>query len=222
MSVSLATIYANVLKDLGLNSADTTWQSRATRWINKSLDKVQFFIPNAELLQESTETITTTADDPTDALDANFFELLSVRNDTEGSVVEVFPRVEFERRHPDPSSEETGAPVECTIEWNVSTGGHYIRWSPTPDDAYTMYIVQRVYHPALSGAQSLLYNKLETAIEDWAIYEGSLVVFPDNEFVNYRAELKARAIETMKAISQVFNAQKPNERNIPVRMKKYA
>ena len=65
-----------------------------------------------------------------------------------------------------------------------------------------------------------MYSKLETALEDWAIYEGSLVVFPDNEFVNYRAELKARANEAMSGISNLLTAQKPSPKQIPIQMKK--
>jgi len=72
MSVTLSTIRENVLKGLMVNSSDSTLQSRATRWINKSLDKIQFYIPEAEFLQNSNTALTTVADQATYSLPGRF------------------------------------------------------------------------------------------------------------------------------------------------------
>ena len=219
-SVALSTIYANVLKDLGLNSSDTTWQARATRWTNKALDKAQSFIPIAEFMQNSNAYIATVADQATYSLPADFLQMLHLRDDNNSTTLNELTHGQFDRNHPDPSTESTGKPYEYTLEYDISTGVHILRLAAIPDDAYTLYATMRTFHPTLSGSQDLMYSKLETALEDWAIFEGSLVVFPDNEFVNYRAELKARANESMSGIANLLTMQKPSPRQIPVQMKK--
>lgn len=220
MSVALSTIYTNVLKDLGINSSDTTWQNRATWWIKKALDKAEFFFPMAEFLQNSNASISTVADQATYSLPSDFFQLLHIRDDNNSTHLDILDHDEFDRNHPDPSSESTGRPSECTLEFDISSGVHILRLAPIPDDAYTIYATMRTFHPTLSGSQDLMFTKLETPLTDWAIYEGSLVVYPDNEFVNYRNELKARAIDSMGGISNILAMQKPSQPNIPTVLKK--
>ena len=220
-SVSLATIYANVLKDLGLNSADTTFQARATRWINKALDKAMAMNPSAEIFQISNATISTVADTATYDLPTTFIKLKHIRDDNNSTEIEILSHEQFDDRHPDPSSESTSPPKECTLEFDVSTGVHVLRLAPIPDDAYTLYYTAASFHTALSGSQALMYPKLETALEDWAIWEGSLVVYPENEYVNLRNELKQRAGESMMLWSGMMNYQKPAPKQIRTQMKRY-
>ena len=220
MSVSLATIYANVLKDLGLNSSDSTMQSRATRWVNKALDKALMYNPMSEFVQISNATISTVADTPTYSLPAGFMDLLHIRNDTSAWEIEIRAHGQFDRAHPDPSSETTDSPSECTLEFDIDNNVHKLRLAPIPDDVYTLYYTYRKFHPALSGSQDLEFDKFETALEDWAIWEGSLVVFPDNEYAQYRMELRSRANESMKLLSQFQSAQRPAPRNIPIQLKR--
>lgn len=220
MSVSLATIYANVLKDLGLNSDSSQWQGRATRWINKGLDKIQAQNPTFEFMQNSNMSIATVADQATYSLPTDFLTLLHIRDDTNETKLDILTHGEFDRNHPDPSSESTGEPYECTLEFDISSGVHILRLAAIPDAAYTLYATIRRWHPTLSGAQALMADKLETALEDWAIYEGSLVVFPDAEFTNYRAELRGRAMESVQIISGALNTQKPHPRQIPICLKR--
>lgn len=220
MTVSLATIYSNVLKDLGLNSADSTWQTRATRWINKALDKVTMVAPNAEFLQNSYMSIDTVADQATYSLPSDFIELLSLRDDNNETNIEILSHGEFDKRHLDPSGEDTDPPSECTLEFDTSSGGHMLRLAPIPDAAYTLYATMRTFHPALSGSQALLWPKLETALEDWAIYEGALVVHIFPEMANYRLELKERAKESVELVAGLLNTQKPSPRQIPTVLKK--
>ena len=220
MSVSLSTIYANVLKDLGLNSSDSTWQARATRWINKALDKATMLNPGSEFVQISNATISASDGTATYNLPTGFISLLHIRNDTSAWEIKIRSHGEFDRAHPDPSSEAEDSPSECTLEFDIDNNVHVLRVAPIPDDDYTLYYTYRKFHPALAGDQDLEYDKFETALEDWAIWEGSLVVFPDNEFVNYRNELRSRATESMKLLSQLVNFQKPAPRNIPIQLKR--
>lgn len=220
MSVALSTIYANVLKDLGLNSSDSTWQGRATRWINKALDKIEAKNPDAEFLQNSNSTLATVADQATYSMPSDFLILRHIRDDGNSNHLNILSHEEFDRRHPDPSSETTDQPADCTLEFDISSGVHILRLAPIPDDEYNLYATFSTFHPTLSGSQNLMWNKLETALEDWAIWEGCLVVFPDAEFTNYRAELKQRANESVMLVSGLLSAQRPHPINIPVRMKK--
>jgi hypothetical protein len=220
MTVSLATIYDNVLKDLGLNSSDSTWQGRATRWINKALDKITMVCPNAEFLQNSYVSINTVADQPTYSMPSDFFELLSLRDDDNKTDIEILTHGEFDRRHLDPSGEDTNPPIHCTLEFDTSSGVAVMRLAPIPDDAYTLYATMRTFHPTLSGSQVLVWDKLQTALEDQAIYEGSLVVFPDAEFANYRLELKERGGESIRLVAGLLNSQKPAPARIPTVLKR--
>ena len=220
MSVTLATIYGNVLKDLGVNSSDTLWIARATRWLNKALDKAQATNPNAEFMQNSNTYISTVDGQATYSLPTDFLSLKHLRDDTSATEIDILSHEVFDDKHLDPSSESEGPPIECTLEFDISSGVHILRLAPIPDAVYVLYATMITFHPALSGAQSLMYSKLETALEDWAIWEGSLVTHPDNEFAQFRMELKSRANESMAMWSGLMNMQKPHPQTIPVKMKK--
>ena len=221
MSVTLSDIRDNVLKDLGLDSANSTLQTRAARWINKTLDKLQGYAPEAEFMQKSEKKLSTVADQATYSLPSTFLQLLALRDDTSATAIKIVNREQFDRNHPDPSSESTGSPNEATLEYDLDGAVHIIRLAPIPDDEYDLYAIFRQFHPALSGSQDLEYDKLQTALEDGAIYHGSLIVYLDAEYANYRAELKAQWLESAQNIGQIFAIQKPQTRNIPVILQRY-
>jgi hypothetical protein len=219
MTVSSATIQANILKELSVDSTNAVLLARALRWMNKAMDKFQGYIVESEFLQKSESSLNTIADQATYAMPSDFFDILSLRDDNNNTIIEKITREEFDRRHPDPSGESTGKPYEYTLEYDRSSGVSIIRLSLIPDDAYTLYAVTRNWHPTLTAGQGLIYDKLETAIEEGGIYHGALSLYSDPEYANYRAELKANWLEAVQNLSQILEMQKPKPSQIPVRLR---
>lgn len=220
MSVTLATIYGNALSTLGVSSSDSKFQTRCTRWINKTLDKIQFYAPEAEFLQNSEVTLATVADQETYSMPTDFMQLLTLRDDDNATEIKILDRELFDKLHPDPSGESTGKPYECTLEFDISSGVHILRLAAIPDDAYDLFATFRRFHPAISASQNLMYDKLETALEDGAVYHGALELYPDAEYTQFRAELKANWLESAQAISQIFAIQKPRRPQIPMMLRR--
>ncbi len=220
MSVTLETIRDNVMKDLGIDSENSTLQSRANRWINKALDKLQGYVPEAEFMQKTEKKLTTVADQATYSLPTTFLQLLGLRDDTSVTAIKILDAQAFDREHLDPSDEDTGEPTECRLEYDLDNGYHVLRLAPIPDDEYDLYAIFRQFHPALSGSQDLGYDKIQTVLEDGGTYFGAMVLYPDSEYAQYRAELKSTWLDAIQNISQIFAIQKPHPRNIPVRLKK--
>jgi len=216
------TIRTNVLKALRLDSANSTMQDRALHWMNKALDKIQAYVPQAEFMKKSERTITTVASQATYALPTDFIKMLSLRDDTNQTIIDPVIREEFDRRHPDPSSESTGKPYEYTLEYDNTQdpGLHYMRLALIPDSAYMLYAVMQVWHPDLSAVQNPAYTKLETAIEDMAIAEGCMEVYAEPEFAQLRQEFKLSAQDSVRLVERIFNSQTTIPRNIITRMRR--
>ena len=210
------TIQENILKELGLPSDNSLLLGRALRWINKTLDKLQTYVPEAEFLQTSEIKLTLVADKATYALPTDFFQLLQVRSDTDLIILNMLTREKFDREHPDPSGEETGNPSDCTFEYDRSSNRHIIRLAPIPDSTDIYYAIMRRWHPSLSSSQDVQWDKLETVLEDGGIYHGSLSIYADPEYAQLRAELKANWLEAAQGISQILALQKPKPAQIPV------
>jgi hypothetical protein len=146
----------------------------------------------------------------------NFFYLGQMRIDSESRILEMRTREEFDRLHPDPANEDEDVPYDITLEYDRNNGRHVLRFAPIPDSAYVCHGILRRWHPSLSSSQNLQYDKLETAIENGGIYEGSMSVYADPEYTQYRAELKQRWLESVQGLQQILNMQKPKPRQIPV------
>jgi hypothetical protein len=215
-----STIQANILKELGLDSADTTLLARALIWANEALDTIQEYIPGAEFLQKSESYIACVADQATYALPSDFFQLLTLRDDDNSTSIEIITREEFDRRHTDPSSESTGKPYECCLEYDRTNTRHIVRVARIPDDTYTMYATMRNWHPALSASQNPYVDKLENAIKRGGMYYGSFFVYPDPEWNQLRADFERVFLNKVQSLSQILNIQKPHPPQIPVVMKK--
>jgi len=220
MTILTETIQKNVLRELGLNPADTTMQSRALRWINKSLDKLQGFIPDMEFLKTSEIEITLVDGQATYAMPADFFSMTQIRIDSETRILDEFPRAEFDRRHPDPDNETEDVPSDYTFEYDRQNGRHIIRFGPIPDSAYVCHGILKRWHPALTSSQNIQSDKLETVIEEGAIWEGSKSVYADPEYTQYRMELKTSWLESSQSFQQIMAMQKPRPKQIRVVLKK--
>ncbi len=210
------TIQQNVLSDLGLPTDNSTLQGRALRWLNKTLDKLQTYVPEAEFLQTSEIELTLVVNQATYALPADFFHLLQLRSDTDSIILNVLTREKFDREHPNPSREDPGSPRDVTLEYDRSSNRNIIRIGPAPDNADTYYAIMRRWHPSLSSSQDVQWDKLETVLEEGAFYHGALVIYADPEYTQYRAELKTNWLESAQGISQILALQKPNPSQIPV------
>lgn len=218
---STATLQANVLKRLRMNSADTALLARALVWLNYAMDMVQGYLPEAEYLQKSEMTIATVTSTALYALPSDFFQLMSLRDDSNKTVIDIITREQFERNHPDPSTESTARPYEATLEFDRSTspGTHILRLAAIPDDTYNLYAVMRCFHPALSGSQDTIWAKLQMILESGAAYYGAMELWADNEFSAYRQELKNEWLNATKAISQIMAMQRPRPTRIRTVMK---
>ena len=219
MTVSSSTIQANILKELSVDSTNSTLLDRALRWMNKSMDKFQGFIIEAEFLQKSEIKLTTIADQATYALPDDFFDFLSLRDQTNKTTIRPRTIEEFNRVHTDPSTEATGKSYEYTLEYDRSAARHILRLALIPDDAYELHAVMRNWHPALTSGQGLIYDKLETAIEEGGIYHGAMSLYSDPEYAQYRSELKSNWLEAVQNLSQILEKQKPKPAQIPIRLK---
>ena len=222
MATATATIQQNVLRGLGIPYNDTVMLDRALRWLNKTLDKIQGFMPDVEFLQVSEMPLTLVVGQATYALPSDFmaFSQPQIRNDSEGIIINIIPRDEFDRLHPDPSSESNAPTSDATLEYDRDNNRHILRFCPAPDATDVVYAVMRRWHPLLSSGQNVIYDKLETALEDGAIYHGGLEVFSAPEYVNYRQELKSQWLEAVQGLQQVFAIQKPHRPQIPTVLKK--
>lgn len=220
MTVSTINMQKNVLRELGLNPDDTTMQGRALRWLNKALDKVQGFMPDMEFLKTAEIAITLVDGQATYVMPTDFFAMTGLRIDEEDMILEEFPREEFDRRHPDPANEEEDVPSDYTFEYDRTSGRHVIRLGPIPDDAYDCHGILKRWHPALSGSQDIQYDKLETVLEEGAIWEGSKSVYADPEYTQYRAELKQSWLESSQSFQQIMAMSKPRSKQIPVVLRK--
>ncbi len=222
-ATTTAVLQANVLKKLQMDYADSTLLARALQWLNEALDMVQGYIPEAEFLQKSEIRIATVADQSSYALPSDFFQLLELRDDTNKTMLEMLAREQFDRNHPDPSSEDTGKPYEYSLEFDRSTdpGTHILRLAAIPDDAYTLYAVMRAFHPDLANAgQTITWEKLQTPLENMAAYYGAMEFYKGNEHLRWRAELNQRGLTGLQNIRQLLMIQKPHRRQIPVVMRK--
>ncbi len=222
-ATTTAVMQADVLKRLQLDYTDSTLLARALDWLNKSLDRAQGYLPEAEFLQKSEIQISCVADQATYALPDNFMQLISLRDDDNGTHLEMLNREQFDRNHPDPSSEDTGAPYEFSLEFDRSTdpGTNIIRLAAIPDDTYTLYAIMRCFHPDLAnGAQTILWQKLRFTLEDTATHLGSLEFYKGREHAQWRSELKGDSIESLQNIRQLLMIQKPHGRQIPVQMRR--
>ena len=218
--MTTSSMQTSVLDVLGVDSTDTYLLARALKWLQKSYDKLIAFVPEAEYLQKSENYLTTVADQATYALPSDFFQLLSLRDDTNSTIIDVITREQFDRNHPDPSGESTSKPYECTTEYDRVNKRHVIRLAAIPDDAYVLYAVMRCWPPALSSSVDPLHYKLETTLEEGGVYHGSLETHADAEYTNYRAELKTNWLEAVEGISQIFNVQKPSPPQVPEKLRK--
>jgi len=216
-----STIQANILKDLEVDSTSSTLLARALRWMNIAMDFITGEIPNAEFLKSSESYITTVADQATYSMPSDFFDLITLRDDTSGDgQLEILDRAEFDLRHPDPSSEDTDAPTEVTLEYNPSSAVHEMRLAPIPDDAYVLYAAMRRFHPDLATDQNPTWTKLETALQLGGVWQGSLKLYPDPEYAQIRAENKDAFLMAISGIKRILMLQAPKPNRIPVRMRR--
>lgn len=218
MAISTGTVQQNVIKALGMNYSDTVLQARALRWLNKALDRIQMYIPEAEFLQVADMPLTLVVDQATYVLPSDFFQLLSLRNDTEGTIIYPMDRRDFDKAHPDPSSEDSGVPSDLTLEYDRTDARHVMRIAPPADSADVCYATMRRWHSTLASGTNLLYDKLELALENGGIYEGSMEIYADQEYAQLRGEYKQNFLETTQALTQVMSVQKPRSAQIPVIM----
>lgn len=214
MTISAITLQQDILKELGRNPSDTLMQARALRWINKAMDNLQGFMPDVEFLQSAEMEITLVDGQAAYAMPTDFFYLSQVRIDEETRILDEYSREEFDRRHPDPANEEEDIPSDYTFEYDRSTGRHIIRFGPIPDDSYDCHGIIRRWHPSINASQGLQYDKLQTCLENGGIWEGSMSVYMDNEYTQIRGELKTKFLESVQALQQVLNMQKPRPRQI--------
>lgn len=220
MTIQTIEIQKNVLKELGQNPDNTVLQARALRWLNKSLDKLQGYIPDVEFLQTSEMTITLVASQATYALPIDFFYIGQIRIDEESLILNQHTKDGFDRLHPDPANEDEDVPSDFTLEFDRVNGRHILRLAPIPDDAYVMHATIRRWHPALTGSQNIQYDKLETTLEEGGIYHGSLSIYGDQEYIQLRAEYKSNWLEAVQNLQQPLNMQKPRPIRIPTQLKK--
>jgi len=218
--MSTASMQENVLEVLGIDSTDTVMLDVALDALNKSYDKLVMFVPEAEYLQKSENYLVTVDGQATYALPSDFFQLLSLRDDTSKTNIDIITREQFERNHPDPSSESEAKPYECTLEYDRSNKRHILRLAAIPDTTYTLYAVMRCWPTALSASTDPLHAKLETVLEEGGIYHVSLRTHAEPEYLQYRQELKGNWLEAVQAISQMFNVQKPRPPQIPIKLRK--
>lgn len=220
MTVSTATLQSEVLKILGYNSDDTVLAARALYWLNEAMDDIMFALPDAEFFQKSDMTLATVADQAAYPLPAEFFSLLSLVDSTNQNPLDVLTREEFDRRHPDPSSEDTDSPKDVTFEYDVANVRNIIRLAPIPDDAYTLRAVMRCWHTALSATQAIPWDKVETVVKRRAAYYGAIELYNAPEDVNYRNELNQLSMVKMTGLQNVLSRQKPRPKQIPVVLRK--
>lgn len=215
MTVQTITMQQNILRELSRNPNDRAMQSRAMRWLNMTLDEMQGFMPDVEFLQASEMSITLTDGTATYAMPTDFIYLSQVRIDSESRILEERTREEFDRIHPDPANEDEDIPADYTLEYDRTSGRHVMRVGPTPDASYTAHGIMRRWHPALTGSQYIQYDKLQTVLEKGGVYHGSLSVYADQEYAQYRSELKQNWLESARGLQQVLMQQKPRPRQIP-------
>lgn len=220
MTISTITMQQNILKELGRNPSDTLMQSRALRWLNKTLDLMQGFMPDVEFLQTSEMTITFTDGTATYVMPTDFFHISQVRIDDEDRILDEFSREEFDRRHPDPSGEDEDVPSDFTLEYDRGNGRHVMRVGPIPDTSYDAHGIMRRWHPSLTSNQNIQYDKLQTALEDGGIWQGSMSVYADQEYTQLRGELKQKWLESVQSLQQVLNMQKPRPQQIRTVLRK--
>ena len=220
MAISTRTVQNNVLKALGLDSTDTVLLARALRWLQKSIDKLQGSMPSSEIFQKSEMSMDTVDGQATYALPADFIQMISLRDDDNSTIIVPVERPQFDREHPKPSDESEGKPDEYTLEYDQGNRRHIFRLAPIPDDEYTLYAVMKVWHPKLSSSQGLTYDKIETAVEDGGTYQGSLEIYPDQEYATYRAELKENWRDSLIAAKNIFAMQKPKAARIRTFLRK--
>jgi hypothetical protein len=213
---STTTIYTNVLKELQQNSASETYVNMAIHWINKAMRIIEQRIPNAEFLQRSETYLTTVADQPTYPLPADFFELRSLRDDTNNNVISPVTREQFERNHPDPSSESTGKPYEYTLEFDRTEKKHVLRFSLIPDDEYKLYMVWMAWHPTLSESQNPIFDRIEDVLENGAVYFGARIFWKEPEYKQIRDEYKRDFDESLLGLQALCMRQKPRPAQIPL------
>jgi hypothetical protein len=216
-----AVLQANVLKRIRMNSTDTTLLARALVWLNTALDLTQGYLPDVEFMQKSEMTLSTVDGTAIYALPSDFLQLISLRDDTSGNIIDIITREQFDRNHPDPSSEEEAAPYEAAIEFDRSTGPgtSILRLAAIPDAVYVLYGIMRCFHPALSASQDTIWAKLQPVLEAGAAYQGALELWGDDEYRYWRSELKNEWLNATKAISQLLALQRVKPKRIRVVMK---
>ncbi len=220
MTISTATLQAGCIKDLGQNSEDTILLERSLEWLNEALEDIQMYLPDAEFLQTSEMPLTLIVGQATYAMPPDFMQLIQIRNDDESVIIEVIPRAEFDRRHPDPSTEATAIPSDGTLEYDRVNHRNILRIAPAPDDDDVFMAIMKRWHPTLSAAQAIQWDKLQYVIARRAAYFGSLEIYPDNEFIQYRQELNTLSLNKIQALQQIVAIQKPRPNQIPTVLKK--
>lgn len=220
MSVSTSTILTNVLSELGRNPNNSSMQTRALRWINKSLDKIQGFLPDLDIFQMSEMTITLEDGTATYPMPSDFLSFDQMRIDSENRILNIFNREEFDRRHPYPSDENEDVPEDVTFEYDRQSPRWIMRVGPIPDTSYDAHGIMRRWHPSLTTSQVIQHDKLETAIEDGGIYHGSLTIYQDAEYAQYRQELKQNWLDSINALRQFMNKGKIIPKQIPTMLKR--
>lgn len=215
-----AIIQANILKELGFDSTSTVLLDRSLRWANKAIDRIQGYITSADFLMKAEVKLTTVADQDTYAMPSDFFQLMTLRDDSNEVSIDVWTREEFERSHPNPSGESTGKTTEVSLEFDRYSGRHVMRCAPIPDAAYVWYATMRCWHPSLSSTQNPIYSQLQTVIEHGGIYYGALAMLQDPEYANYTNKVEAEFNNSIKSIERIFNSQKLHPPQIPVVLKK--
>jgi hypothetical protein len=219
MSISTIAIQKNILRRVGRNPDDTTMQALALHWMNVTLDKTQGFMPDVPFLETSEMDISLVDGQATYAMPTDFFYLSQVRIDSEYRTLNEFSHEEFDRWHPNPSAEDETVPSDWTLEYDRVSGRHIMRVGPIPEKTYVAHAIMRRWHPSISSVQGLQYDKLETAIEEGGIYHGSMIIYADQEYVQYRSELKQNWLETVQGLQQVMMQQKPRAHQIPTMLR---
>lgn len=220
MTVQTSDLQAQTLKTLGINSDETVLQERALNWLNEALDDVQMYIPDAEFLQVAEMPVTLVVSRATYVLPTDFMVLTQFRNDTESTILNFITRAEFDRRHPDPSTEGDATPSDVTLEYDRQSGRHVVRVGPAPVAADTCYVIMKRWHPALSASQDIQWDKLKHVLIRRAAYYGSLEIYQDNEYVQMRNELNTVSLNKIQALQGVLAMQKPRPNQIPVVLRK--
>ncbi|MFH1628669.1 MAG: hypothetical protein ABIE47_08095 [Pseudomonadota bacterium] len=220
MSVTTATMQANVLHILTMDSTDTVLLARALEWLNEAVEDVAMYLPEAEFFQTSEMPLTLVVDQATYAMPSDFFQLIQVRNDDESVILNMLPRAEFDRRHPDPSSETTDTPADGTLEFDRENGRNILRVAPIPASADTFYAIVRRWHKTLSSTQGLQWDKIQRTVERRGAYYGSLEVRNFTEDAPFRAELAQVSLAKMQALQQIVTIMKPRPVRIPTVMRK--